>query len=188
MSPHGGTDCPLMPCPLSALRVPSSRRQPPPPAPARAPLRCDRPWSLPPLPAQGLPMLDPSAAAAVARARSPAWPPDRRRRARPARRPRTVGDVAAHLVAQRVARPWPGRGPQLPPPARPSRARTTAGRRPRRPGPPCAPTRPQPPGAPPAPQEATAPQSLSAAPSGPPQRARRRLQPLGALLGFITRL
>ena len=138
-----GNGCPLSPAsggpsyatprrhPLS-LHPPDSRPR------RRHGRRCDRAWRLrllPPLPAQGTPALDPSAAAA-ARARSPAWPPappptcpasawppDRRRRARPARRPAEAPSSPrplGHRVAGRRAHSRQEPRPRRPdhPPAR----------------------------------------------------------------------
>jgi len=145
LSPHAGIRWPLMRRPSPAWRGPSSRRQRRPrSAGVGVKLRGDSP-------AQGLPVLDPSAGAAAARARSPAWPPHRRT-AGAARRPRIAADVPS--PARRPARgpaaapssPRPlGRRGHAPPPA--TRV-TLASRAPRpAPSPPHAFTRPAPPGA-----------------------------------------
>ncbi len=110
LSPHGGNRCPLMPRPLSALRVPSSGRQQP--AGTGAGSRAHLSPGVPPRAAspklpltQGTPPFDPSAAARACPLSHP--------------RPRIAGTVPGHPAASPLAvRPRPAVPPSASPACR----------------------------------------------------------------------
>ncbi len=105
--------------PLSALRGPSSRRL----RPAGMGTAVTERGALATPPAQGLPALDPSAGAAVARVHSPAWPPHRRRSASPPDRRRRACPPRRPAETPSTPRPLGRRGHAPPAAARVALAR-----------------------------------------------------------------